>query len=204
MAGALEGCGDGGDDGMADADSVSVGGQTADGTGDGVFCADHHLAVVGHGIFCHLTGGTGQRGNIYGLVAGRLAGLGFARQTVVIVVLRLFSGLYAILALCSFGFAMLWQSKLPAITGPEHFLMSFYRNAIGQMDGRACPSYPVCSLYAAQAVQKHGLLLGSWLAMDRMIHEHDDIQDGNWLIIHGEKRLYDPLSRNDFWLNRKQ
>jgi len=82
--------------------------------------------------------------------------------------------------------------------------MHFYRNGIGQMDGRACPSYPVCSLYAAQAVQQHGLLLGPWLAMDRIIHEHDDIEHGHWLSIDGEERLYDPLIRNDFWVSGKQ
>ncbi len=112
--------------------------------------------------------------------------------------------LYGILALASFGLAMLWQSILPAMNSPESFFMHFYRNGIGQMDGRACPSYPVCSLYAAQAVQQHGLLVGSWLAMDRIIHEHDDIEHGHWLTIDGEERLFDPLSRNDFWLSGEQ
>jgi len=118
--------------------------------------------------------------------------------------LRSFFDLYGVLAFASFGLAMLWQSILPPLSGPENMVMLFYRNVIGQMDGRSCPSYPVCSLYAAQAVKQHGLLVGSWLAMDRLIHEHDDIQRGQWLTINGEKRLYDPLIRNDFWLDRKE
>jgi len=117
--------------------------------------------------------------------------------------LRSVAGFYGLLAVASFGLAMLWQSILSPLFEPENFMMHFYRNGIGQLDGRACPSYPVCSLYAAQAVQKHGLLMGSWLAMDRIIHEHDDIQHGHWLTIDGEKRLYDPLSRNDFWIEVK-
>ena len=135
------------------------------------------------------------------MVAGRLAGLRPAGQAVVMLpVLRL----YGLLAAGSFGAALLWQSILPAMGSPEHFLMHFYRNGIGQLDGRACPSYPVCSLYATQAVHKHGLLVGSWLAMDRLIHEHDDIEHGHWLNINGEERLFDPLSRNDFWLRGKE
>ncbi|MDQ6996126.1 MAG: membrane protein insertion efficiency factor YidD, partial [Mariprofundus sp.] len=111
-----------------------------------------------------------------------------------------FFALYGLLASASFAFALLWQALLPPVSGPQNVLMHFYRFGIGQMDGRSCPSYPVCSLYASQAVKQHGLLLGSWLAMDRIIHEHDDIQDGHWLSVNGEKRLYDPLARNDFWL----
>jgi len=116
-----------------------------------------------------------------------------------------FSALYMLLAAGSFGFAMLWQVVLPPLSsGPESMVMHFYRHVIGQMDGRSCPSSPVCSLYATQAVNKHGLLVGSWLAMDRLIHEHDDIQLGHWLTVDGEERLYDPLTRNDFWLGIKE
>jgi len=204
MAGALERCVYGGDDGFTHADINGVGGQTAHGAGDGIFCADHAVAVVGYGVFIHVVGGTGQCGSIYGMVAGCLAGLGFARQTVVTMAMpRSFFGLYGVLASASFGLAMLWQATLPPIFGPESMVMHFYRNVIGQMDGRSCPSYPVCSLYATQAVTQHGLLLGSWLTMDRIIHEHDDIKHGHWLSIDGEERLYDPLARNDFWLGRK-
>lgn len=139
------------------------------------------------------------------MVAGRLAGLGLARQTMVTRTgWHSFPVLYMLLAAGSFAVAMLWQAILPPLSsGPQNMVMHFYRNVVGQMDGRACPSYPVCSLYAAQAVNKHGLLVGSWLAMDRLIHEHDDIEQGHWLMIDGEERLYDPLIRNDFWLEPK-
>jgi len=89
------------------------------------------------------------------------------------------------------------------MSGPQHVFMHFYRHGLGQMDGRSCPSYPVCSFYATQAVNQYGLLVGSWLAMDRIIHEHDDIQHGNWLRINGEERLYDPVARNAYWLKKK-
>jgi len=134
-------------------------------------------------------------------VAGELAGLGFTGQAMVVTTMkRSWAGFYGLLAAASFGLAMLWQATLPLLSGPESMVMHFYRNVIGQMDGRSCPSYPVCSLYATQAVNQHGLLVGSWLAMDRIIHEHDDMHDGQWLIINGETRLYDPLARNAAWL----
>ncbi len=206
MAGALARRRHGGADGLADADFNDMGCQKAHGAGYGIFCTDYCLVVVGYGIFIHIAGGTSQCGNLYGLVAGSLAGLGFARQTVVIMaMLRSFLGLYMLLAAGSFAFAMLWQTILPPLSsGPENMVMHFYRNVVGQMDGRSCPSYPVCSLYATQAVARHGLLIGSWLAMDRIIHEHDDIQRGQWLTINGEERLYDPLRRNDFWIGVKE
>ena len=76
-----------------------------------------------------------------------------------------------------------------------------YQQLVGQVDGRSCPSYPVCSLYARQALSRHGLLLGSWLMLDRLIHEADDVRRGRRVATSDGWRLFDPLSRNDFWLN---
>ncbi len=106
---------------------------------------------------------------------------------------------YGMLALFSAIAACLWHGWLPPAT-PAGFPMAFYRNVLGTLDGRACPSYPVCSRYASQAIERHGLLLGSWLALDRLIHESDDLSRGPWIRDREARRLYDPLSRNDFWL----
>lgn len=111
--------------------------------------------------------------------------------------------LYVWLAGSSLGAALLWQSVALPASSPQSFAIHFYQHVLGQMDGRACPSYPVCSVYARQAMNKHGLLLGSWLALDRLIHENDDLQYGSWRVFEGEKRLYDPLFYNDFWINMK-
>ncbi len=107
---------------------------------------------------------------------------------------------YGGLAAVALILSLLWQMMLPPAAQPAAFVMQFYRNAVGQLDGRTCPSYPVCSIYADAAIRKHGLLVGSWLMLDRIIHEHDDLSRGHWLTINGEQRLYDPLARNDFWL----
>jgi len=109
--------------------------------------------------------------------------------------------IYVLLAVFSFGLAgILPQAQGRAVAAAEGPLY-VYQQLIGPHDGRACPSYPVCSLYARQALQAHGLLIGSWLMLDRLIHEGDDMHRGVWLLAVDGKRLYDPLARNDFWLD---
>jgi len=108
---------------------------------------------------------------------------------------------YVILALASLLTAMLWQEMMFPVAKPEVFPAHFYQSVIGIHDGRACSSYPVCSRYANQAVHQYGLLFGSWLSMDRLIHEADDLQRGPWVFVDGKPRLNDPLKRNAFWLH---
>jgi hypothetical protein len=50
-------------------------------------------------------------------------------------------------------------------------------------------------------MQDYNVLVASWLILDRLIHEGDDLQRGPWLIVDGQMRLNDPLERNAFWLN---
>lgn len=130
------------------------------------------------------------------MVAASVAGLGPAGPAMVAQGLRI----YALLVVLSLAGSLGWRAIGATATDPAGLFMDFYRHGIGQLDGRHCPSYPVCSLYARRAVHAHGLLLGSWLALDRLIHEHDDLHRGPWVVYQGQVRLYDPLSRNDFWL----
>jgi len=111
---------------------------------------------------------------------------------------------YAWLALGSGLLAILWGALLQPQSNPARFPMTFYSQLIGQLDGRSCPSYPVCSVYASQAFSRHGVWLGSWLVLDRLIHESDDIHLAQVVRIEGVDRVFDPLERNDFWLNDKQ
>jgi len=125
-----------------------------------------------------------------------VAGIRAAGQAVV----RGYAALYAVLA----GLSLLLAGLLPATRGQTVSAAAsplyVYQQIIGPHDGRSCPSWPVCSLYARQALETHGLLLGSWLMLDRLIHEADDLRRGPWLLAADGKRLYDPLARNDFWL----
>ena len=47
-------------------------------------------------------------------------------------------------------------------------LLKAYRLAISPMLGRNCRYHPSCSEYAIEAVQRHGVLRGSWLAIKRV------------------------------------
>jgi len=114
-----------------------------------------------------------------------------------------FVWLYAMLAVLSLLLGLFWKNFDLPVSTPQGFSIHFYQHVLGHLDGRACPSYPVCSAYAREAIAKHGALVGSWLMIDRLIHEIDDLDRGPWINWHGEKRLYDPLEHNDFWLEER-
>lgn len=48
----------------------------------------------------------------------------------------------------------------------------FYQGAISPMLPAACRYQPTCSQYAVEALRKHGLAKGSWLAAKRIARCH--------------------------------
>lgn len=48
-------------------------------------------------------------------------------------------------------------------------LIKFYRKFISPMKGTKCPYIPTCSEYGLEAIQKHGALKGSMLAIYRIL-----------------------------------
>ncbi|MEF8700346.1 MAG: membrane protein insertion efficiency factor YidD [Candidatus Accumulibacter sp. UW26] len=51
-------------------------------------------------------------------------------------------------------------------------LIACYRYAVSPMLGRRCRFFPSCSEYAAEAVERHGSLRGSGLALQRLSRCH--------------------------------
>ena len=51
-------------------------------------------------------------------------------------------------------------------------LLTVYRRFISPLLGPRCRFYPSCSAYALEAVQLHGALRGSWLAVRRLSRCH--------------------------------
>lgn len=47
-----------------------------------------------------------------------------------------------------------------------------YQRLLSPLLPRSCRFYPSCSEYARQAILKHGLLKGSWLALKRLARCH--------------------------------
>jgi len=48
----------------------------------------------------------------------------------------------------------------------------FYRYSISPLIGPRCRYTPTCSQYAIEAVKKHGVLKGGWLAIKRITSCH--------------------------------
>ena len=51
-------------------------------------------------------------------------------------------------------------------------LIKFYQRAISPYFLPACRYYPSCSSYAYDAVNKYGILRGSWFALRRLVRCH--------------------------------
>ncbi|MHB9096631.1 MAG: membrane protein insertion efficiency factor YidD [Syntrophales bacterium] len=75
----------------------------------------------------------------------------------------------------------------------------FYQRFLGPSWVRRCTYYPSCSNYALLAIRKHGAVLGSIMAFDRLQHEADEVRYSPLIITEGEIKGYDPLENNDYW-----
>ncbi len=51
-------------------------------------------------------------------------------------------------------------------------LLAGYRYTLSPMLGRNCRFFPSCSEYAEEALERHGALRGSWLAVRRVARCH--------------------------------
>ena len=55
---------------------------------------------------------------------------------------------------------------------PLILLIEGYRYLLSPFLGSSCRFYPSCSAYAIDAVETHGALYGSWLALRRLARCH--------------------------------
>lgn len=69
------------------------------------------------------------------------------------------------------------------------FLIRFYQRCISPMTPPSCRFLPTCSAYALEAVEVHGALRGSWLALRRLAKCHPF----HWQI----SFVYDPVPPKD-------
>ena len=97
------------------------------------------------------------------------------------------------------------QRPAPALV-PTHggdFLgvaFGFYRTVITPIDGPRCMHRPTCSLYARQAVARHGLA-GLWLAYDRLLRDarSSSVRLLPTALEQGRIVYLDPLEESTFW-----
>ena len=85
-------------------------------------------------------------------------------------------------------------------TNPVAYPVKFFNKYISGADGDRCQMYPSCSKYCIDAFNKHGSLLGWIMCSDRLVRcGRDEVKLSAPVRINGEKRIYDPVSNNDFW-----
>ncbi len=75
-----------------------------------------------------------------------------------------------------------------------------FQKYISPVDGARCRMYPTCSSYARHALRKQGPVIGTFMAVDRLIHEIDPLEQREPIVKWGYHRYYDPVAYNDFWL----
>jgi hypothetical protein len=51
-------------------------------------------------------------------------------------------------------------------------LIGLYQKFISPLKGQTCRFYPTCSEYSVQALQKYGLVKGSWKSIIRILKCH--------------------------------
>lgn len=89
------------------------------------------------------------------------------------------------------------------VRAPFFSLLNIYKKYISPLDGDRCPMYPTCSQYSAQAIHRHGLLMGIVLTSDRLLHEADERKFVPAVKVGSRYRIIDSLEDNDFWWNQK-
>lgn len=83
---------------------------------------------------------------------------------------------------------------------PLLWLVNLYKDHISPLDGDRCPSFPTCSSYSVQAMEKHGLFIGWMMTVDRLIHEgQEETKVSPVAYYEGKWRIFDPVQNNDFW-----
>lgn len=78
--------------------------------------------------------------------------------------------------------------------------IQFYQAYISRVDGNRCQMEPSCSKFCVDTVKKHGFFLGWIMCSDRLVRcGRDEEKISSPIRINNEKRIYDPVSNNDFW-----
>ena len=76
-------------------------------------------------------------------------------------------------------FNRLGAAARAAALGVLHLVFTLYRVLVSPLIGPACRFAPSCSAYAEEAVGKHGVARGGWMALRRLLRCHP-FHPGGW------------------------
>ena len=117
----------------------------------------------------------------------------------------LFLILFSLIVSCSYSNSM--QTETDRGTDPLSLMTRFYRGPLNHLSAvryGECPMYPSDSEYSLQSIQKHGMLIGWIMTMDRLMRcGRDETRLSPEVLINGKWKTYDPVGKNDFWWGDK-
>ncbi len=122
-----------------------------------------------------------------------------------LVKLILFLIFFSLIASCTYSKSM--QVETDRNADPLSLMVRFYRGPLNHLSAvryGECPMYPSDSEYSLQSIQKHGMLVGWIMAMDRLMRcGRDETRLSPQVFINGKWKTYDPVEKNDFWWSDK-
>ncbi len=122
-----------------------------------------------------------------------------------LVKLILFLIFFSLIASCTYSKSM--QAETDRDADPLSLMVRFYRGPLNHLSAvryGECPMYPSDSEYSLQSIQKHGMLVGWIMAMDRLMRcGRDETRLSPEVFINGKWKTYDPVEKNDFWWSDK-
>ncbi len=75
----------------------------------------------------------------------------------------------------------------------------FYKSTLHAALSSGCPSYPSCSEYMYQCIQRFSLFPGIILGMERLLHEPGETARGKLIATPEGIKVLDPIANNTFW-----
>lgn len=88
----------------------------------------------------------------------------------------------------------------------DNLIIKFYQDHISAVDGDRCQMHPSCSVYANNAINKHGFFIGWMMACDRLVRcGRDEKKISATIVRDSQHYIFDTVESNDFWwFNKKQ
>ena len=86
---------------------------------------------------------------------------------------------------------------------PFSAMVRFYRGPLNHLSAvriGQCPMYPSDSDYSLQSLEKHGMIMGWMMTLDRLMRcGRDETKLAPRVLVDGKWKSYDPVEKNDFW-----